>query len=139
VYQPWTGDGSIVANVESVTNTHAWAKAGVMFRSTLDANAPHAFMLVSAASGTSFIRRTSAGGTSVSNTDSTLTAPRWVRLVRSGNTFTAYQSSDGTSWILAGTATITMPQTIYVGLALTSHNNTTLTTGVFGSVTVSSP
>src|SRR6185503_297907 len=35
VYQPWTGDGSIVTRVASVTNANAWSKAGVMFRESL--------------------------------------------------------------------------------------------------------
>ena len=34
--------------------------------------------------------------------------------------------------------TIAMPQTVYVGLAVTSHDNTTLTTATFNTVTVSS-
>jgi phosphatidylserine/phosphatidylglycerophosphate/cardiolipin synthase-like enzyme/regulation of enolase protein 1 (concanavalin A-like superfamily) len=136
-YQPWSGDGSIVARVAGVTNTSAWAKAGVMFRASLDAGSAHAFMLVSAANGVSFQRRPTAGGTSVSTNVAGVTPPRWVRLDRSGNTFTAYYSSDGTSWTLVATDTITMPQDLFVGMAVTSHNNTTLTTATLDSVTVS--
>ena len=33
-----------------------------------------------------------------------------------------YHSSDGTTWSLVGTDTITMASTVYVGLAVTSHN-----------------
>jgi regulation of enolase protein 1 (concanavalin A-like superfamily) len=137
-YQPWSGDGSITARVAGVTNTSAWSKAGVMFRtSPLDAGSAHAFMLVSAANGVAFQRRAATGGTSVSTNVAGVTPPRWVRLDRSGNTFTACYSSDGTSWTLIGTDTITMPQDLFVGMAVTSHNNTTLTTATLDSVTVS--
>jgi phosphatidylserine/phosphatidylglycerophosphate/cardiolipin synthase-like enzyme/regulation of enolase protein 1 (concanavalin A-like superfamily) len=136
VYRQWTGDGSIVARVQGLTNTNAWAKAGVMFRETLNANSVHAFALVSAGSGSSFIRRTSTGGTSVSTTVSTATPPRWVKLVRAGNTLTAYQSSDGSSWAPIGSAAVTMGSSIWVGIAVTSHNNTALTTATIENVTV---
>src|SRR5439155_17295247 len=56
-YQPWSGDGSIVARVADVANTSAWAKAGVMFRASLDAGSAHALMLLSAPNGVSSQRR----------------------------------------------------------------------------------
>jgi phosphatidylserine/phosphatidylglycerophosphate/cardiolipin synthase-like enzyme/regulation of enolase protein 1 (concanavalin A-like superfamily) len=134
VYQSRSGDSSIVARVGGVTNTSGWAKAGVMFRATLDANSAQAFMLVSAANGVSFQRRLTTGSTSVSTTVAGA-PPQWVRLDRSGNTLTAYHSNDGSTWTLVGTATVTMPETIFVGLAVTSHNNAALTTATFDSVT----
>ena len=140
VYRQWTGDGSIVARVQSITNitnTNAWAKAGVMFRETLAANSIHAFALVSAGNGSSFIRRTSTGANSVSTPASTATPPRWVRLDRAGDTLTAYQSIDGSTWTQIGVAaTVTMQPTIWVGLAVTSHNDTTLTTATIDNVNV---
>ncbi len=137
VYQPWTGDGSIVARVASVTEANAWSKAGVMFRATLNANATHAFMLVSAAKGVAFQRRDTTGGDSINTADPSASPPRWIRLDRSGNMFTGYESSDGTSWTLVGIDPISMPQTIYIGLAVTSHDNTRLTTGTFSNVSIS--
>jgi hypothetical protein len=55
--------------------------------------------------------------------------------VRSGNTFTGYRSSNGTAWTQQGTTNISMGSTVYVGLALTSHNSSTLGTAVFDNVT----
>ena len=99
-------------------------------------NSVHAFALVSAGSGSSFIRRTSTGGTSASTPASTATPPRWVRLDRAGNTLTAYQSSDGSTWTQIGAATVTMQPTIWVGIAVTSHNNTTPTMATIDNVSV---
>ena len=85
-------------------------------------------MLTSSGNGSSFQRRRATGSTSASTPDSTATPPRWVRLDRSDNTVTAYDSSDGTNWKQVGTDTIDLGLSPYVGIAVTSHNNTTLAT-----------
>src|SRR5207249_11207133 len=123
----------------SNSNTNAWAKAGVMFRTSLDAGSAQAMVIVSAANGVSFQRRTTAGGTSVSTNVSGMLPPQWVRLDRSGNAVYAYQSHVGVTWGAAvGTATIAFPTSLYVGIAVTSHNNSALTTASVGTVVVSS-
>src|SRR4051812_42442486 len=35
MHQPWSGDGSLMVRVDSLTNTAQWAKAGIMFRESL--------------------------------------------------------------------------------------------------------
>ena len=57
VYQSLTGDGTIIARMASITNTNSWAKAGVMIRENLDANARHAMVVVTPRSGVAFQRR----------------------------------------------------------------------------------
>src|SRR5204863_6959881 len=59
---------------------------------------------------------------------------RFVKLSRTGNTFSAYVSSDGNSWQLVGAAKVTMPETVYVGLAVTSHSAGNLVRGQFSQV-----
>jgi hypothetical protein len=137
VYQPLTGDGTIVARVAALEAVASWTKAGVMMRESLDADAPHAFMLVSPGKGLAFQRRVAAGGSSTHTSGGAGTAPAWVRLTRSGDIFTAYRSADGTGWTLVGAQTIAMPPTIQIGLALNGHDNTTLATAAFDSVSVS--
>src|SRR5262249_31363361 len=114
VYQTATGDCEIKARVASVQNTNPWAKAGVMIRETLAAGSKHAMMIVSASSGVEFLWRSTIGGTS-SQSLNTGSAPLWVRVVRSGNTFTGYTSSNGTTWTTIGTATMTMSAGVYIG------------------------
>jgi hypothetical protein len=137
-YATLSGDGSITARVATETNTNAWTKAGVMMRETLASNASHASMFVTPGKGLAFQRRTSTGGASTNTSGGGGTAPMWVRMVRSGSTFSAYVSSSGSSWTLVGTDTISMPSTIYVGLALTSHDDTALATATYDNVSVSS-
>lgn len=136
VNQSITGDAEIIAKVNSLTNTNTYAKAGVMFRETLTPTSKHAMTDASAAAGIEFLTRDTTSGVTTAEV-ATGTAPKWVRLVRSGNVFTSYSSDNGTTWTQIGTPrTIAMASTIYVGMAVTSHANGTLTTGVFSDVTV---
>jgi glucose/arabinose dehydrogenase len=137
VYQLITGDCDIRALVTGMTNTNAWAKAGVMIRETLQPNSKHAMTAVTPSSGTSFQRRLTAGG-STSATNSSGVAPYWVRLLRSGSLFTSYVSSNGSTWTIVGSpVSISMASTVHVGLGVTSHNSNALCTATMTNVSVS--
>jgi hypothetical protein len=60
------------------------------------------------------------------------TAPEWVRLTQLNNTFRGYSSEDGVTWQLLGSVTLEWHGE--AGLAVTSHNNSALTTAVFENV-----
>ena len=54
-----------------------------------------------------------------------------------GNTFTGYRSSDGSTWTQVGsTTTLPMNSTVYVGLAVTSHNSSLTCTSLFTNVQI---
>src|SRR5512140_1758188 len=82
VYVTNSGNASVVARVLSVQNTHVWAKAGVMIRGSLDANAVNAFFAVTPGNGVTFQYRSSTGG-GCNNSTASGSAPYWVKLVRS--------------------------------------------------------
>jgi regulation of enolase protein 1 (concanavalin A-like superfamily) len=137
VRQQRTGDFTITARVASLGNTNAFAKAGVMIRETLAANAKNAFMTLTPSSGAKLTTRTAVGGTTLVTTVAGFAPPNWVRLQRQGTSFRGYVSSNGTTWTQVGaTATISMAASVYVGLAVTSHSNGTLTTATFTNVAV---
>ncbi len=136
VYQPWSGDGTIIARVASIQNTDPWAKSGVMIRETLAANSTFAMTILTPSNGVHFQRRVTTGAAGVGTPGALVAGPYWVRLTRSGNVFTGYSSPDGIAWTLVGTDTITMSASVYVGLPLTSHNNTLLCTGTLDSISV---
>jgi regulation of enolase protein 1 (concanavalin A-like superfamily) len=134
-YRTLSGDGTIVARVASVQYADRWSKAGVMIRETLNAGSAHAFMLVSAGKGVAFQRRDATNDVTVSTAGSLSAPPRWVKLTRSGNTFSAYESADGAAWTLAGTDTIPMSVNVLIGLAVTSHA-TASSTATLDSITI---
>lgn len=129
-----TGNGSIVVRVKSQTNTDPWAKAGVMIRDSTNANSSHASLFVTPANGMAFQRRTSSGSSSLHTALGSFTFPVWLKITRNGSTFTAYKSTNGTNWTQVGSTTITMADPVYLGLAVSSHNNGALSTAVFDNV-----
>ncbi len=128
------GDCTIIARVTSLQNINPWSKAGLMIRESLATNAANAFIAVTPGNGVIFQYRSSTGGGSVSNNVTGMSAPYWVKLVRSGNTFTGFFSPDGTNWTQVGSATFTMASTAYVGLAVTAYNNSSLCMAAFDNV-----
>jgi phosphatidylserine/phosphatidylglycerophosphate/cardiolipin synthase-like enzyme/regulation of enolase protein 1 (concanavalin A-like superfamily) len=135
-YHSLSGDGEIVARVASLQGSHHWTKAGVMIRESLSAGSRHAIMLVSTQRGLAFQRRVETGGISTHTDGGAGTAPVWVRLVRTGNRLDGYRSSNGSSWLLVGSATIAMNSTVYAGLAVTSHDTSSLATATFDNVRI---
>jgi len=138
-YQSMSGDVDIRIRVADLQDVNPGAKAGLMIRASLAANAKHAFMLVSAEQGLAFQWRAQAGKKSTQVSGSASTAPAWVRLVRKGNTFSAYSSANGVVWIPVGSTTVSMSKNAYVGLAVTSHDQTQTATGSFASLTFGTP
>jgi uncharacterized repeat protein (TIGR01451 family) len=135
VYQSASGDCSMVARVVSVPATDPWAKAGVMIRETLTANAQQASTFVTPANGIAFQYRSGTGNASGNYNLTGMAAPYWVKIVRSGNTFTSYRSPTGTNWVSLGSQTITMGANVYIGLGVTSHNDGVLCPATFDNVT----
>lgn len=127
------GDGEITARVTALGNTNGSAKAGLMFRSTGAANSPHAMIAITPSSGATFVTRSTAGGSTSSASTSGRAVPLWLRLRRSGNTFTGFTSTDGLTFTQVGSAkTISgFNASALVGLAVSSHNTGTKTTATF--------
>ena len=140
-----TGVGSIEAKVLSVDNTDPWAKAGVMIRETLDVGSKFAAVYITPGNGCRFQARMNAdidaiSDSGVASTEQTaITAPYWVKLERdiAGN-FRGYYSSDGVNWqpMTWNSQYITMSSNVYIGLALTSHDNSTACEAKFSNVTM---
>jgi RHS repeat-associated protein len=141
VYQSFSSDGTLVARVVTLTG-NSNPQAGIMVRETQDVNSANAFagpQGITSSSVVYFNDRPSTGANPTSQNISggtSLVLPYWVKLVRSGNTFSGYQSPDGTTWTQIGTnQTVTMVPNVYVGLAVSSGNSTNLATATFDNVT----
>ncbi|MFX0558086.1 PKD domain-containing protein, partial [Maribacter sp. CXY002] len=146
VYQQLSGDMEITARVLSLDNTNGWAKAGLMIRSGLSANASLALVSMhpnplGSGPGYTLQQRDTDGGAMSSSTAHNIGPvsggfPRYLRLVRQGDTFSAYGSLTNGNWELLGSRVVAMPTTVYVGLAVTSHNDGVVATATFDDVVV---
>ena len=137
VWQTLPGDGSTSARVVSQTNTSSNAKAGVMLRASSDPGAPNYAVLVSPGAGIKVQVRRTQGGTTTKLANPTGTTPAYLKVTRSGNTFTAYTSADGATWnlITGSTTTMALGTSLLEGLAATSHNSGALSTVTTNHVT----
>jgi hypothetical protein len=144
VHQPLRGDGSITVRVTSMTGiiTHPppnhneivpglvpWAKAGVIIKESIEQGSAYAAVVVTGNHGVrmqyNFIEDTAGrpGGVSAES-------PHWLRLTRSGDTLTGYESTDGTQWIRVGAAHLAgLPATAQVGFFVTSPCDLTVSQG----------
>jgi hypothetical protein len=109
-----------------------WAKAGIIVKDGLRQGSAYAAVMVTAQHGVrmqhNFTQDVAgrSGGVSASS-------PRWLRLTRSGDTLTGYESTDGKQWTTIGTADLTgLPKTVQAGLFVTSPSDITVEQGDFG-------
>lgn len=136
-YQQRTGDFDLGARVESLGNSDAWARGGLMARATLATNGVFAGIFgTPSISGVVFSSRQSIGSPADASGTFPVNYPyTWVRLKRVGNLFTGYGSYDGSTWYVVGSATLSVPATMYVGMAASSRNPDASTTAAFRNVT----
>ncbi len=151
VYKQLTGDGAIVARLDTILEVNAWGKAGVMIRESLAPGSIHGFMCLTPDGRRAFQNRLDNGSGfcfSAHSSPGAITLPHWVKLEREGDLFTAHHSVDGINWILQpdtedpvpylspNPRTIYMPNTVHIGLALTSHAGSVATSAIFSGVEV---
>lgn len=161
VYKQFTGAFDMRANVLSLNGTHQWAKAELMARETLAGGSRHADVAATRSDGngqnqltwqwrdtTDGASGSLAGASRINLRDNANYPNTWIRLVResaTANEFKAYWSKDGKAWNLLSAHTIpssaepVLPATLYVGMAVTSHDNadtTPVAQAIYGSFTV---
>ena len=135
VYRAVSGDVDFIARVVSEEAVDPWTKAGPMVRAALTANSAHTSIFISPGNGAAFLRRPTTGGDSVSVKQSAA-APIWFKIERRGTAVTTFRSTNGTTWTMVGSETMTLPQTFYVGFAVASQNTNNAATVVFDNITV---
>jgi regulation of enolase protein 1 (concanavalin A-like superfamily) len=138
-YKPYSGDWTILAHVAYQQNTNSWSKSGVMIRQSTDSSSAFVFVMCtpSTTKGMNMQSRAITGVTHVSQSQiKTACAPYWVELVRSGNTFTGYMSANGSTWVLMGSVSITMTDSVLIGLAVCAHLNSATCETWFDNVSI---
>ena len=128
-FQPLNGDGSLTAEILNIKNTDEWAKAGVMIRETTNASSAFALVSLRADGQAQFIWRKAAGAAAeASDLAGGSGYPKWVKVARSGNRFTAfYKTAASGDWApLGAVQTINMASDVQIGLIVCAHNAGTL-------------
>ncbi len=134
VHRVVSGDEQMTVRVDSIENTDRWAFAGVMFRAGLEQDAPHVAMTLTPESGPVFAYRLVDGGWEVKSQSVMMSAPLWLRIVRTENVFEGQYSSDGLSWTTVGSQAVNMGQTIRGGIVAASNNNEQQATAVLADL-----
>ena len=135
-YTTMSGDAQIVARVISMQFTDPWAKAGVMFRQDMSPSSKHVMMVVTAGGFSSYQWRPTPGNWTHNTDGPTTTTPYWVKLVRQGTLFTGYISPDGTNWKRIDSINVPLSKKVYVGLVVSSHENSLLNSVMFDNVSL---
>jgi ABC-type transport system involved in multi-copper enzyme maturation permease subunit len=139
VEQPLSGNGTLTAQVASLTGliwtgpaniapslAHtkpglaAWAKAGILVTPSTHQGSPYAAIMATGSHGIRWQYNYTHDRPGLPGAI-TNSAPRWLRLTRTGDTLTGYDSTNGTTWHEIGTANLAgLPASVIVGLFVTS-------------------
>jgi hypothetical protein len=135
VHQSLDGNGSITARVASLTDSvqpgqvppgvpppgpQPWAKAGVIIKTSTTPGSAYAAVMATPGHG---VRMQWDYTNDIAGLPGAVSAasPRWLRLTRSGDTITGYDSTDGSHWTEIGTTTLAgLPSTVQAGLFVAS-------------------
>jgi ABC-type transport system involved in multi-copper enzyme maturation permease subunit len=157
-HQPLTGNGSITVRVAALTGQRPsnnqsqpgsgpnmvsglapWSKAGIIIKQNLHQGSAYAAMM---ATGSNGVRMQYNYTGDIAGLPGNVSAgsPRWLRLTRSGDTITGYDSADGRHWTRVGTTALAgLPATVQVGMFATSPVYTITSRSFGGSSDDSSP
>lgn len=136
IYRTWSGNGTFVARITSLTNDSAQTFAGITFRESLAVNARQVTIGVTSASGSALYTRAAGAAPNLKLAGPAVAAPQWVKIVRKANSFAVSISPDGASWTLVATKTIAMAPTSLAGLYLGAKTTDSAATAVFDQVTL---
>jgi hypothetical protein len=149
-YKVFKGDFDLGVQILSLSAAHKYTKAGIMARAELNDSCQHVYFQVfpdnSARNknngGCEFQYRQVKGDDmkaiypdpqTAGNQFNVAFPNTWIRLKRQGDIFESYISVDNETWKLYSSFDLKMPDDLFVGLAVTSHNKSDFTTAEFKS------
>ncbi|HEY3506537.1 MAG TPA: ABC transporter permease subunit [Actinocatenispora sp.] len=147
VHRTLSGDGTVTARLTSLTGVITYpppnhdtivprveglARAGLMVKAGARPGASYAALAMTGTHGVrlawDFTHEVAGAPGRVSGA-----APRWLRLVRAGDTLTGYESVDGHRWTRVGVAhPAALPRSVQVGLFVSSPGDVTVEQGSLG-------
>ncbi len=143
VYQRLAGDAEITARIPGVEATSTHAKAGLMIRASLLAEDVNTMWLVKPidpadgnVQGLSFQWRPAPAQNSTARNQRFFLPPQTLRLARKAGNVEASILLANNQWFLVARQALALPEVVYVGLAVTAHDQNRVATGLFDDVTV---
>ena len=131
VHQPMAADGSITVRATSMAGSYSqggapgqeatsapqpWSKAGIIIKASTRPGSAYAAMMITGSHGVRMQWNYTQDAAGLAGATAA-TAPRWLRLPRSGDIITGYDSADGAHWTKVGTATLPgLPAAAQAGL-----------------------
>jgi hypothetical protein len=149
VYSAGAAQDGTVATVEITAqqDTNEWAKAGIMVRNDItNANTSPGFLILAEAPGHGYVLQWDSDGDGQLDSNSapsneglgTAAYPTWLKLIRSGTSYTGYYSTDDVNWTLIDTVSVpSAAATQDVGVFMTSHASGTTGEADFSNFAVS--
>ncbi len=135
LYSQKQDDFEMTVKVDSLTKTHAWARAGLMIRATDSPFSAHVLLAITPGKGISLTTRTGSGKSSsqVAQIED-VTAPIWLKMQLFNSKVYAYSSQNGFDWSLVGTQKwYNTSGSVLAGLALCSVDNSKLAKANFSN------
>jgi alpha-galactosidase len=129
---------SFSARINSQTNSDPWAKAGLMFRETANANSSFVMLIISPSNGLHLQYRDGTGNYANDVSYGNYTLPTFLRLDKTDTAFVAYKSSDGSIWTTLGPYKNkqTFNNKFKLGLLVNGHSTLNIGQANFDSVKI---
>ncbi|WNR45243.1 fibronectin type III domain-containing protein [Paenibacillus roseipurpureus] len=136
VYQQVSGDFSMSVKVETVQNTNAAAAAGIMIRQSTSDNVQEAYIGYQYNGSIQVGSRATVGGNESNTAYASNSAYHYLKVTKSGSTFTFYKSTDGVAWTTMTTKTVSLTDPFDIGLYVSAKNSFTLNTSTISNVVI---
>jgi alpha-galactosidase len=146
IYLPGAAQDGTVAEAEltSQANTSADAEAGLMVRNSIAGSASPGFVTLADTPGSGYVLRWDSSGSgqldaSASAGSGPASYPVWLKLTRSGTSYTGYYSANGAAWTPVGTASVPSAAAAQDVGVFSSAHATTVGESDFRDLTVGPP
>lgn len=137
IYQKWQGDVEIHARVIDQESKSESSRFGIMIRENLKEESAIAMLETDPKNRARLYHRKNLERGSYLGPFGA--GRSWIKLVRRGDSFTAYASKDGAQWIWQGSVSVPMASETYVGFVIGSNDPDEVYQAVFDNVRVTVP
>ena len=140
-HQPLDGDGEMVVRMTALQKFDG-TRAGIMIRESIMTTARYVSLLARPSEiarvpeGVELHVKDLVGTTRKSVASLDQRQPNWMKLRRTGDTFSSFASVDGVTWTVVGSVTLAIPRSALIGVAVYSGVTGVWVSGSFDNVRV---